>query len=110
MKSTSVSRLESIDPAVQCTDCEAVCCRLTVMLLPGDRVPAWLVVRDEHGAETLAKEEDGWCAALDPNSFRCTIYADRPAVCRKFAMGGPSCRDERRKWFGNRIPTAVRVL
>ena len=32
--------------------------------------------------------------------MRCTIYEDRPGVCRKFAMGGPYCRDERDTWFG----------
>jgi len=61
-------------------------------------------------AQALAKGEDGWCAAVDPNTSRCTIYEDRPAICRKYAMGSPSCRDERHKWFGNVIPTAVHVL
>jgi hypothetical protein len=101
---------ESIDPGVQCTTCEAVCCRLTVVLMPEDHVPAWLVDHDAHGMEILAKGEDGWCAAVDPNTSRCTIYEDRPAICRKYAMGSPSCRDERHKWFGNVIPTAVHVL
>jgi len=101
---------ESVDPAVHCDTCEAVCCRLTVVLMPEDRVPAWLIDRDEHGLETLAKGEDGWCAAVNPNTSGCTIYADRPTICRKYAMGSPSCRDERHKWFGDRIPTAVHVL
>ncbi len=101
---------ESVDPAVHCDTCEAVCCRLTVVLMPEDHVPAWLVDRDEHGLETLAKGEDGWCAAVNPNTSGCTIYADRPTICRKYAMGSPSCRDERHKWFGDRIPTAVHVL
>lgn len=101
---------ESVDPSVQCTTCEAVCCRLTVVLMPEDHVPTWLIERDESGMETLAKGEDGWCAAVDPNTFGCTIYEDRPTICRKFAMGSPSCRDERHKWFGATIPTAVHVL
>jgi Fe-S-cluster containining protein len=101
---------ESIDPRVQCTTCEAVCCRLTVVLMPEDHVPAWLVDHDEHGMEILAKGEDGWCAAVDPNTSGCTIYEDRPTICRKYAMGSPSCRHERHKWFGATIPTAVHVL
>ena len=101
---------ESIDPGVQCSTCEAVCCRLTVVLMPEDHVPEWLVARDEHGLETLAKGEDGWCAALDLNTFRCTIYDERPSICRKYAMGSPSCRDEREKWFGKPIPTVVNLL
>lgn len=101
---------ESVDPAVQCNTCEAVCCRLTVVLMPEDRVPTWLIARDERGMETLAKGEDGWCAAVDPHTFGCTIYDQRPTICRKFAMGSPSCRDERHKWFGASIPTAVHML
>lgn len=101
---------ESIDPAVHCNTCEAVCCRLTVVLMPDDHVPTWLIDRDEHGMETLAKGEDGWCAAVDPNTSGCTIYDERPSICRKFAMGSPSCRDERHKWFGATIPTAVHLL
>jgi Fe-S-cluster containining protein len=100
----------SIDPGVQCNRCEAVCCRLTVVLLPGDHVPGWLVHRDGRGLETLAKSADGWCAAVDPRTFRCTIYDERPAICRKYAMGSPSCRDERRKWSESRLPTPVHLL
>jgi len=109
MKKSPATHVEGIDPTVQCSSCEAACCRLTVVLLPGDRVPAWLIARDEHGMETLAKGEDGWCAAVDPNTFACTIYEDRPAICRKYAMGSPSCREERRKWFGTHLPAAART-
>ncbi|WP_414649240.1 YkgJ family cysteine cluster protein [Dyella sp.] len=99
---------QRVDPSVQCDTCEAVCCRLTVVLMPEDRVPRWLVQEDERGLQTLAKGEDGWCAAVDPLDFRCTIYADRPAICRKFAMGSPSCRHERAAWSAHRaVPTAV---
>lgn len=101
---------ESVDPTVQCNTCEAVCCRLKVVLLPEDRVPSWLRDHDEHGLEILSKGEDGWCAAVDPITHGCTIYADRPTICRKYAMGSPSCRDEREKWFGAAIPTTVHVL
>lgn len=100
MNADSDSCAERINPAVRCADCDAVCCRLTVVLLPGDSVPAWLTDSDEHGLEIMAKGDDGWCAALDRNTMRCTIYAQRPQVCREFAMGGGSCRDERMAWFG----------
>ena len=101
---------ESIDPNVQCSSCEAVCCRLTVVLMPEDRVPSWLVAYDENGLAVLARGEDGWCVAVDPKTYGCTIYEDRPTICRKYAMGSPSCRDERHKWFGAAIPTAVHML
>ena len=34
---------ELIDPKVQCSDCDAVCCRLTVIVFPEDQVPRWMV-------------------------------------------------------------------
>ena len=98
---------ERVDPSVQCTSCEAVCCRLTVVLMPDDHVPEWLIERDEHGFETVAKGEDGWCVAIDPNTSRCTIYDERPTICRKYAMGSPSCRDERRKFYGTPLPAIM---
>ena len=101
---------ESVDPSVECSTCEAVCCRLTVVLMPEDKVPEWMMTRDDRGMETMAKSEDGWCVALDRKTFACTIYDERPGICRKYAMGGPSCRDERKRWFGPAIPTPVRVL
>jgi Fe-S-cluster containining protein len=92
---------ERVDPAIQCGDCAAVCCRLTVVLMPEDSVPAWLTDTDDRGLETMAKGRDGWCVAVDPDSRRCTIYERRPQLCRKFAMGGPYCRDERSNWFAD---------
>jgi len=99
------SRLEDIDASIQCSDCEAVCCRLTVLLMPGDVVPAWLTEHDEYGLEHMAQREDGWCVAVDRTSMRCTIYETRPQLCRSFAMGSPGCRDEREGWFGKSART-----
>lgn len=91
---------ERIDPTIRCADCEAVCCRLPVLLLSGDSVPIWAIDHDEHGLEIVAKADDGWCVALDRRTMRCTIYARRPQICAEFAMGGEGCRDERDAWFG----------
>jgi uncharacterized protein len=88
----------AIDHGDLCSRCDAVCCRLTVVLMPEDRVPAWLVRQDEHGPDTMAKGDDGWCVALDRNTMRCTIYESRPQLCRNFSMGGPYCLDERKTW------------
>jgi Fe-S-cluster containining protein len=110
VKNSATRYSESIDPSIQCSACEAICCRLTVVLMPEDRVPEWLIDRDPRGMETLAKGEDGWCAAVDPNTSRCTIYEDRPSICRKYAMGSPSCQDERLKWYGEPVPTRVQMI
>ncbi|MDB5988037.1 MAG: putative Fe-S oxidoreductase [Nevskia sp.] len=95
-----------IDPKIQCSACEAVCCRLKVVLLPGDKVPAQFVDQDERGMAVMAKGDDGWCVAMDANSMRCTIYQQRPTICRDFAMGGAACREERISWY--RTTTARR--
>ncbi len=81
-----------------CTNCQACCCLLPVLLMPDDDPPAHLVVEDAHGLRVLAKGDDGWCVALDRDSFRCTIYSRRPQVCRDFAEGGRECRAERADW------------
>ena len=85
---------------ISCDNCDAVCCRLTVVLMPEDRVPNRFVIENDHGTRILAKGEDGWCQALDLNTMRCKIYDMRPSTCRKFAMGGPYCRSERYDWRG----------
>ncbi|MDQ3204930.1 MAG: YkgJ family cysteine cluster protein [Pseudomonadota bacterium] len=87
-----------IDTNVSCSSCDAVCCRLTVVVMPEDLVPRHLVERGEHGVDTMARGEDGWCAALDPVNMCCSIYSQRPSVCRKFAMGSAYCRDERENY------------
>lgn len=101
---------EHIDPSVRCDRCEAVCCRLPVLLLPGDSIPLWALDHDEYGLEIVAKADDGWCVALDRQTMRCTIYAQRPQICAEFAMGGNDCRDERASWTINEFATIPIVV
>lgn len=64
--------------------------------MPEDRdVPRHLIERNAQGVEVMARDEDGWCAAVDPQRLCCSIYAVRPVICRGFAMGGPYCLDIR---------------
>lgn len=84
-----------IDPAIQCSHCPAKCCRLEVMLITDTGVPERFIQIDAWGSETMARLDDGWCAALDRHSMNCSIYANRPLICREFAMGGSECADER---------------
>ena len=85
----------SIDRTVQCSACDAACCRLTVVLMPGDNVPERLTTHTEAGLHVMDRDEDGWCVAVDSARMCCSIYETRPAICRKFAMGGPYCREIR---------------
>lgn len=66
------------------------------MLMGGDAVPAALTVQDRWGGWVMRRLDDGWCAALDRRTLRCTIYAQRPYVCREFELGGHDCLEERR--------------
>ncbi|GAA0708689.1 YkgJ family cysteine cluster protein [Dokdonella soli] len=87
-----------VDPTVSCSACDAVCCRLTVTIAPDDTIPRAFVERNAQGVEVMRHGDDGWCAALDRTRMCCSIYEQRPAICRKFAMGGAYCRDERARY------------
>jgi Fe-S-cluster containining protein len=71
---------------------------LQVILMPHDAPPAHLTEIEEHGLAVMRRLDDGWCAALDRETLRCTIYAVRPQVCRDVATGGVECRVERDEW------------
>ena len=83
------------EPAVTCDSCAAKCCRLEVMLISETGVPQRFIETDNWGSMTMARLEDGWCAALDRSSMRCSIYENRPWICREFEMGGYECLEER---------------
>ncbi len=81
-----------------CARCDAVCCRLTVVLQPEDRIPLHLTARTDAGLHVMARDEEGWCVAVDAAHMRCSIYGSRPQVCRRFAMAGPYCREIRKDY------------
>lgn len=83
------------DTEVSCANCKACCCRLEVMLITDTGVPDHFIELDKWGSQTMARLQDGWCAALDRNTMKCTIYDNRPWVCREFEMGGYECMSER---------------
>jgi Fe-S-cluster containining protein len=98
---------ELIDPTVHCDECEAVCCRLLVIVEPEDRVPRGPAGPYEEGLVVMLRNEDGWCAALDRQSMSCSIYELRPDTCRRFTMGGGYCRairEDYRRTAAKRIP------
>lgn len=43
----------------------------------------------------MARLDDGWCSALDRNTMLCSIYANRPWICREFEMGSAECVTQR---------------
>lgn len=82
-------------PTPSCTGCAAICCRLEVLLMGDDDVPEHLTSEDRWGGWVMRRLDDGWCAAVDRNTMRCTIYERRPAICREYEMGGSDCLVER---------------
>ncbi|PMR76443.1 YkgJ family cysteine cluster protein [Billgrantia endophytica] len=93
-----MSKIEAINlpaPGVTCSNCHACCCRLEVMLLTDTGVPERFVESDAWGGQVMARLDDGWCAALDRGTMMCTIYENRPWVCREFEMGSYECVTER---------------
>jgi hypothetical protein len=92
--------LPDIDCAALMPLCKARCCTLTVWCSVQDldeRVVQW----DYSRPYQLRRRDDGYCGHSEPATFRCTIYAQRPAVCRTY-----DCRNDRRIWrdFARRIP------
>jgi len=80
---------------ISCSNCQACCCRLEVLLITNTGVAEHYIDTNSWGATVMARLDDGWCAALNRDSFMCTIYDTRPLVCRDFEMAGPECIVER---------------
>ncbi len=80
---------------ISCENCQACCCRLEVMLITDTGVPERFIATDEWGGMTMARLDDGWCAALNRDTMRCTIYPVRPLICREFSVGSAECIEER---------------
>ncbi|MDB4970771.1 MAG: hypothetical protein JWN44_6460 [Myxococcales bacterium] len=98
----ALADLPDIDCNALLPICKARCCRLTVFCSAQDldeRVVHWDYSKPY---QIRKREEDEYCVHSEPVTFHCTIYAQRPAVCRSY-----DCRDDRRIWrdFARRIPT-----
>lgn len=76
---------------IHCDNCAACCCQMEVLLLTDTGVPEHLIATDAWDAPMMARLEDGWCAALERQTLRCSIYDRRPWVCRELEMGGDDC-------------------
>jgi Fe-S-cluster containining protein len=91
----TIELINLADDAVTCATCKANCCRLEVLLITETGVPEQYIEFDQWGGMTMARLDDGWCAALDRNTMLCSIYDKRPLICREFEMGGTECLIER---------------
>jgi len=80
---------------VTCSNCRACCCSLEVMIISDTGVPDRHIHTDDYGSETMLRLNDGYCSALDRDTLMCTIYENRPWVCREFEMASYECINER---------------
>jgi Fe-S-cluster containining protein len=85
------------DSGITCDTCRACCCRLEVMLITDTGVPEEFIDTDDWGSEVMLRLDDGWCAAVDRDTLMCTIYENRPWICREFEMASYECEVERKE-------------
>lgn len=73
-----------------CKLCRGACCESIKLPLPADPdVAQWLGLHGRVSSATVALECK--CRALVDG--KCSIYQDRPQVCRDYAPGSPACRE-----------------
>lgn len=89
--------------AVNCAErlavCKAVCCRLH-FALSAEEVEAGIVKWDLGAPYYIRHEAYGCCHHLNAESKGCSVYRDRPNVCRRY-----SCARDQRIWkdFDNMV-------
>lgn len=81
-----------VDCAARMPICHAVCCSLQFPL-SAEEVDAGKVRWDLGHPYMIRDSSDGYCCHNDPQSGSCTVYEDRPQVCR-----GYSCAGDTRIW------------
>ncbi|GAB4569853.1 MAG: hypothetical protein Kow0047_23240 [Anaerolineae bacterium] len=79
--------------------CKAACCRLRFALSVQD-LEEGIVKWDLARPYMIRRGAHGYCHHIDPATHRCSIYQNRPLVCRSY-----DCRNDKRIWedFENRV-------
>ena len=82
--------------------CQAACCTFYKVILTEGEVRGGALLWDLGAPYSLPRGPSGHCAYLDRESLKCTVWQDRPFVCR-----GYSCESDREIWadFEKVIPT-----
>jgi len=93
-------------PDIPCSEnlplCRAACCRMVFYLTRQDLDEG--AVRWEYAQPYRIRQTEGTCVHFDRSCPGCSIYAQRPAVCRSY-----DCRTDKRVWedYDKRIPAAA---
>ena len=70
--------------------CQAQCCALRGTLVFEEEIKNnpelknFVVADQEFTAYLMARDSDGFCTCLDRSTRKCSIYEQRPDVCRQF--------------------------
>ena len=73
-----------------------------MVLSDADAIPDYLTDYTAAGLHVMARDEEGWCVAIDGARMQCSIYDSRPQICRRFEMGGPYCQEVRADYSDRR--------
>ncbi len=105
LQETDRSKYEEPEaPAIDCESrwhlCKGSCCKLSFALSQED-VEEGVVRWNLRRPYVIAHGENGRCAHQEAGTCRCSIYDNRPKVCR-----GYDCRKDKRIWldFEGRVP------
>ncbi len=84
-----------VEPPKDCHGCGACCHDLIVELEPNEESPGQELIKyADLGHRQMKQREDGSCVALDRTTMLCTVYGNRPKVCRDFGPGdNQACLD-----------------
>jgi len=83
---------EPVDCEARLPICKAVCCRLKFALSQED-VEKGQVKWDIGHPYVIRHNGSGYCCHNDPVARTCSVYEDRPTLCRSY-----SCRHDKRIW------------
>lgn len=93
---------EILDCDTRRPHCKTACCSFYKVILTEDEVRENTLLWDLGAPYSLPRSPEGYCAYLDTQALRCTVWEDRPHVCR-----GYSCREDKQIWadFSAMVPT-----
>jgi Fe-S-cluster containining protein len=103
---TSKEAAEGAEAVVDCaarhSQCQAGCCTFYRVYLTAEEVEGHELKWDLAIPYAIPRGPDGRCLYLDVATLRCRVFANRPAVCRKY-----TCEDDKEIWddFANMVPT-----